>query len=170
MLENLQLAFSENGKTLAVAGAGGVVYFIDLVTGARIDGDVFPARVWAIEPWREGFVVFHQDRAKTHRSYIGPGGPRSPRPDLVLRAHGETTVADAETVIVHDPELGVRLVVESREHLLLPGIRGGGGEFLVDAQGFRLSRNRRRLAFARVACTQKGCQSTLRVTQCAGLP
>jgi dipeptidyl aminopeptidase/acylaminoacyl peptidase len=169
-MELSRLAFSADGNTLAVSGNASVQYFVDVATGAQIDGDIFKAKITDIEPEEEGFIVFHEEGEKLHRSFVAPRRPPVRRPDLVVRKDGTVTVISSHDAIVHDPQLGARLVVRSSEHLLLPGIRGDTKDLLVNAEGFRLSRDRKRLAFAKVVCGQERCEGSLRVMQCEGLP
>lgn len=164
-----RIGWSADARHLAVAGSDGVLYFVAVATGVRTDGDVYPARIEQIEALEDGFLVFHSEAGRLHRSYTRPGRRPDHRPDLVVRTRGTLSVVDAETAIVHDPQLGARLIVRSEEVLLVPGIRGGGGDLLVNAQEFRLSRDRLRLAFARVTCAAARCTSAARVMRCEGL-
>jgi hypothetical protein len=164
------LAFSADGKTLAVSGNDNLLFFLVVGNGKQIDGDVFKTRIKGIEAEGNGFLVFHEQGDRLRRSYIEPGRPPVRRPDLDVKVEGVVTEIDAQDVIVHDPELGARLVVKTGEHLLLPGVRGGNADLLVDAQGFRLSADRKHLAFSKVTCGQAGCSGRLRVMQCRGLP
>src|SRR5207245_210236 len=131
-----RLAFSADGKTLAVSGNDNVLFFIDLADGKRIDGDVFRARITDIEPSGDGFLVFHELGEKLHRAFITPGQRPMHRPDVAVKAEGSVSVADDKDVIVHDPELGARLMVRTEEFLLLPGVRGGSRDLIVNAEGF----------------------------------
>ena len=169
-MELSRLAYGTDGQTLAVAGNDDVLFFLDVASSRLIDGDVFHTRITDIEPRDDGFVVFHQRGDKLRRSFIVPGRRPERMPDLEVKAEGTITVFDSQDVVVHDVELGARLIVRTQEYLLLPGVRGGGPDLLVNADGFRLSRDRRRLAFAKVSCGQSACTGSLRVMQCTGLP